>query len=219
MHIFKRIHFFGELIAMRYVGKITTWKDDQGFGFITIPGRKDKIFVHIKQFENRALRPTEGDSLTFEIKLDDQHRSSALHVRYAHEKAKTKASGHSTIGFSHIFALTYCGALCALFMIGKIPFSVVAAYIILGFITFIVYAFDKSAAQNNQWRTQESTLHILSLMGGWIGALLAQKKLRHKSKKEEFQHVFWMTVILNCGAFGWLVTQGHFEYLRRVIGF
>lgn len=204
---------------MRYVGKITTWKDDKGFGFITILGKKDKIFVHINAFENRLVRPSEGDSLTFEIKLDDQRRANATNVRYAHEKNKAKSSGNSKLGFSQIFAMTYCFVLLALLITGKIPFSVVLAYLVLGVITFIVYALDKYAAQNNQWRTQESTLHALSLMGGWLGALLAQSKLRHKSKKQEFQNVFWVTVILNCGAFGWLVTQGHFEYLRRVVGF
>ncbi|MBC7750791.1 MAG: DUF1294 domain-containing protein, partial [Candidatus Saccharibacteria bacterium] len=161
----------------------------------------------------------EGDSLTFDIKLDEQHRANATNVRYAHEKDKTKPSRDAKIGFSQIFAMTYCIVLLALLFLGKLPLSVVCAYILLGVITFITYAFDKSAAQNNQWRTQESTLHIMSLMGGWLGALLAQKKLRHKSKKQEFQTVFWMTVTLNCGAFGWLLTQGHFEFFRRVIGF
>jgi len=37
-------------------------------------------------------------------------------------------------------------------------------------------------------------------MGGWPGALIAQKTFRHKSKKREFQTVFWATVVLNCGA-------------------
>ncbi len=204
---------------MRYAGKITTWKDDKGFGFITIPGRKDKVFVHINAFENRSVRPAEGDSLTFEIKLDEQHRSNAEKVRYANKKDKTKPSGNTKLGFSQIFAMTYCMTLLSLVIMGKIPFSVLCVYFALGVITFIVYAFDKSAAQNNQWRTQESTLHILSLLGGWIGALLAQKKLRHKSKKQEFQMVYWITVISHCTAFGLLLIQGYFEYWEQIIGF
>ncbi len=204
---------------MRYAGKITTWKDDKGFGFIIIPGRKDKIFVHINAFKNRSLRPTEGESLTFEIKLDEQHRANATNVRYAHEKDKTKPFRDAKIGFSQMFAMTFSIVLLALLFLGKLPLSVVGVYLLLGVITFITYAVDKSAAQNNQWRTQESTLHIMSLMGGWLGALLAQKKLRHKSKKAEFQSVFWVTVILNCSAFGWLLTQGYFESWKNMIGF
>jgi len=66
-------------------------------------------------------------------------------------------------------------------------------------LTFVVYAMDKSAAKNGNWRIKESTLHLLSFLGGWPGALLAQQKLRHKSIKQPFQFIFWLTVFLNVG--------------------
>lgn len=56
-------------------------------------------------------------------------------------------------------------------------------------------------------RTQESTLHGLSLIGGWPGALIAQQSLRHKTRKEEFRFVFWLTVVINIGVFVWLFTD------------
>jgi uncharacterized membrane protein YsdA (DUF1294 family)/cold shock CspA family protein len=204
---------------MRYTGKITKWKDDKGFGFITIKNSKDKIFVHINAFASRSRRPVEGDKLTFEVTQDKQGRPNATNLKYANEKIKTNSSVEQTISFSQIFAMAFCLILLSLLIVGKIPFSVVCAYLILGIITFIAYAIDKAAAQKNAWRTKESTLHVLSLLGGWLGALLAQKILRHKSKKEEFQIIFWTTVILNCSAFGLLFTQDYFEYLRRMIGF
>jgi hypothetical protein len=55
--------------------------------------------------------------------------------------------------------------------------------------------------------TSESTLHVLALVGGWPGALIAQNRLRHKSKKQPFRAVFWATVVMNCAAFIWLFTQ------------
>lgn len=64
-------------------------------------------------------------------------------------------------------------------------------------VTFIAYAADKSAAAKGAWRTRESTLHFLSLAGGWPGALLAQQFLRHKSTKQTFRQAFWATVVLN----------------------
>ena len=63
---------------------------------------------------------------------------------------------------------------------------------------FIAYALDKSAARKNRWRIPERTLHILALMGGWPGALAAQKIYRHKSRKRSFQLVFWTTVLVHC---------------------
>jgi uncharacterized membrane protein YsdA (DUF1294 family) len=71
-------------------------------------------------------------------------------------------------------------------------------------ITFLVYALDKSAARRDRWRTRESTLHLLSLIGGWPGALAAQQLLRHKSAKPSFQAVFWLTVAVNVAVVGWL---------------
>jgi uncharacterized membrane protein YsdA (DUF1294 family) len=57
-----------------------------------------------------------------------------------------------------------------------------------------------SAADKDHWRTKESTLHRFGLIGGWPGALLAQRVFRHKSRKREFQIVFWATIVLNCVA-------------------
>lgn len=70
-------------------------------------------------------------------------------------------------------------------------------YAIASIVTFAVYAADKSAARRRAWRTRESTLHLLALAGGWPGALVAQKVLRHKSAKAGFRKVFWVTVFLN----------------------
>ena len=80
-------------------------------------------------------------------------------------------------------------------------------YIAVSFITFLVYAFDKSKAKKGEWRTQESTLHLLGLIGGWPGAALAQEVLRHKSKKTKFRVVFWLTVVVNIIALGWLTSN------------
>ncbi len=59
---------------------------------------------------------------------------------------------------------------------------------------------DKSAAKQGQRRIRESTLLMLGLLGGWLGAVLAQQMLRHKTRNVAFQAIFWMTVILNAGA-------------------
>ena len=78
-------------------------------------------------------------------------------------------------------------------------------YLVLSLVTFILYAVDKSAAQKGSWRIQESTLHLFSLAGGWLGAMIAQKIFRHKTKKQPFRTVFWATVVLNSGIFICLV--------------
>lgn len=78
-----------------------------------------------------------------------------------------------------------------------LPMQVVYAYLGLSLVTFLVYFKDKSAAKNGRWRTPEATLHLLALVGGWPGALIAQRTFRHKTKKTSFQVVFWITVVFN----------------------
>ena len=90
----------------------------------------------------------------------------------------------------------------------RLPPSAPALYAGLSLLTFGVYAADKAAARSGRWRTPEKTLHLLALLGGWPGALLAQNRLRHKSRKASFQIVFRATVALNCAALGWLLTGG-----------
>lgn len=80
-------------------------------------------------------------------------------------------------------------------------------YLSVSSLTFILYAYDKFKAKRGAWRTPESTLHLLSLIGGWPGAAIAQQSLRHKSQKKEFRFIFWLTVIVNFGALFWLLSS------------
>lgn len=73
-------------------------------------------------------------------------------------------------------------------------------YLIMSGVTYLVYAADKAAARFGRYRTPESALHLLEIAGGWPGALLAQRRLRHKTKKRSFQVVFWLCVIVNVAA-------------------
>jgi len=91
---------------------------------------------------------------------------------------------------------------------------IVSFYFIASAFTFIAYALDKSAARNQRWRVSENTLHLCSLIGGWPGALAAQRFLRHKSNKASFQRMFWMTVAINAGAIAWLEFSPAAHYLR-----
>jgi uncharacterized membrane protein YsdA (DUF1294 family) len=98
----------------------------------------------------------------------------------------------------------------------RTPMWVVWLYLGASVVTFLAYALDKSAAVRQAWRTKESTLHLLALVGGWPGALLAQQVLRHKSTKQEFRQVFWGTVTLNLVALLLLATPARTLLLRAL---
>jgi uncharacterized membrane protein YsdA (DUF1294 family) len=65
-------------------------------------------------------------------------------------------------------------------------------YGLMSLITFVAYFLDKRAARRGQPRTPEATLHVLELLGGWPGGVLAQRLVRHKNTKVGYQVVFWL---------------------------
>jgi uncharacterized membrane protein YsdA (DUF1294 family) len=89
-----------------------------------------------------------------------------------------------------------------------VPLPVLAGYGVMSLVAFMLYRRDKRAAQGGKARTRERTLHLADLLGGWPGGLLAQDRLRHKTRKAPFQLVFWATVALNCAALAWLLGTG-----------
>ncbi len=177
---------------MRYRGRITTWKDDRGFGFITPSDPGDQIFVHVSSIVNGRRRPIENEIVTYAVKVDPKGRPQAHEVSFRSDWYSVSPS----LGIAASFLLIIAG--CVLFE--RLPFAVLSLYSIASLITFLVYAADKAAAQRNKWRTAESTLHLLGLCGGWPGALIARHVFRHKTRKKSFTVLFWGTVAINCGA-------------------
>ena len=187
-------------------GKITYWDDDKGFGFITQKTNEDQVFLHISAFSNRDQRPTINQIVTYALSADKQGRPCAINATLIGSRF-LQMPKWKNISRSSITAISFLSFVGILVLIGKIPSLVFAIYLVVSLITFIIYARDKSAAQNDTWRIQETTLHLLSLAGGWPGALVAQQNLRHKSQKQSFRIIFWLTVILNCVAFLLLFTE------------
>lgn len=63
--------------------------------------------------------------------------------------------------------------------------------------TFFIYVADKRSAQRGRWRVPEATLHIWAVLGGWPGAWIAQRMVRHKTRKLSFQIAFYLTIVLH----------------------
>ena len=201
---------------MRSKGKIIRWNADKGYGFIKPADGGKQVFVHISAFANRNRRPVNNQVVTYALSSDKQGRACASNATLAGDRlpVSRKLSTDSVLVIAAVFFLGIVG-LAAL--AGKVPPWVPGLYMLASLLTFVMYAIDKSAARKGHWRTQESTLHLMSLAGGWPGALVAQQKLRHKSRKKSFRAVFWATVLLNCGVFIWLLTPTGVDTLKALV--
>lgn len=107
-----------------------------------------------------------------------------------------------------MLAVGFYVVLVLIAAMGKLSWGVVGWYVLIGAVTYLVYAKDKQAAQQGTWRTPESTLHLLSVLGGWAGAMMAQSYLRHKTQKPEFRLMYYPTVLVNLAALLYLISGG-----------
>lgn len=103
-----------------------------------------------------------------------------------------------------LFLLLVCLSAYA----GAIPQPIMLTYLTASAVAFAFYARDKAAARAGRRRTPERTLHLLAVVGGWPGAMLAQQRLRHKTLKRPFRWVFWFTVSLNLTVSYYLIRYG-----------
>ena len=193
-------------------GHVEKWQEDKGFGFIKTESG-ESVFFHVSEFK-APRRPSIGDEVIFTVGQDNQGRLQARHVQeldFIQQKMAQKnqqirkrnsqktqqaefAEGQKKRAF---LGIGFYGVLIVLAFTGELSWLVVGWYVALGLITYVMYAKDKAAAQSGQWRTPEMTLHILSALGGWVGALVAQTYLRHKSQKPEFRMAYYLTVVIN----------------------
>lgn len=188
---------------MRYQGQVIEWHDDKGYGFIQPlnPAHgENRIFLHITSFSQRGPRPLAGALLEYEVIQDSKGRLNAQRVSYVRRQSaqaiKPSATGQGKAWRGWLITL-YGAFIMALQLTHQLPVWAIAIPVLLSGLTYLIYDMDKKAAQQGKQRIPEKNLHLLALMGGWPGALLAQQKLRHKSAKTEFQQVFWATVMMN----------------------
>lgn len=103
--------------------------------------------------------------------------------------------------------------LGASYYLGYTPTALSAIFLIASVIAYLLYAKDKAAAKVGSWRVSENTLHVAAVLFGWPGALIAQERLRHKTKKQSFRVVFWFSVLVNLSGIAWLHSpQGNAQF-------
>ena len=191
---------------MRFDGKLKSWDDDRGFGFIEPNQGGQEIFVHIKTFPPGTGRPVVGLALSFEVELGPQGKKRAKAVHFVRTSRNYRAPSNESAAPWTLPKLLIVPSFGLVFFYIASKWSVSPivpiVYFVASIITFMAYALDKSAAIHARWRISENTLHLLSLACGWPGALAAQQLLRHKTSKAEFMLIYWVSTIVNIAAFG-----------------
>jgi len=78
-----------------------------------------------------------------------------------------------------------------------------SAYLAVNVVTYPVWAIDKRQAKKGGFRVPEWTLHLLSMLGGGVAAVIAMRTLRHKTRKRVFKFLHPLLAALGVAALGW----------------
>lgn len=188
-------------------GSLIKWNDQKGFGFIRVEGEEEDHFVHITAFKRgMTRRPEVGDSVRFRPSdLPGKKRVSFARIEgMAYEVAEPRPAAPKPFvlvpkprswatNLLIMLPLVLSGYLLIAAR-NPLPFF---SYIVFSILTMFIYGTDKAHAAIRSWRIPESYLHLLEIMGGWPGALMAQNDFRHKTRKSLYQVIFRLIIALH----------------------
>ena len=74
-------------------------------------------------------------------------------------------------------------------------------------ITFVVYGIDKLKAKKGKWRVPETTLLLLAIVGGSVGAWCGVKVWHHKTMHAKFKYGIPLIMAMQAGLLVCLMTK------------
>jgi uncharacterized membrane protein YsdA (DUF1294 family) len=193
-----------------YTARVIEWHADKGFGWLQFGDKR--LFLHRRDFSRFHHLPRVGEEIRFNWGLDAQRRPCAQNAVQVRE-----VSDVSLVGLCFLGVLLVLPA-CAWRQMGWEIWKLAAYVGALSLITYAAYASDKRKARKEAWRTPEVLLHLLELAGGWPGAWVAQRRLRHKCSKTSYQFEFWLIICIHqFVAFDSLQHWNYSQMLKQVL--
>ena len=88
-------------------------------------------------------------------------------------------------------------------MIALLLFCIIGVNVI----TFVVYGIDKLKAKKGKWRVPETTLLLLAIIGGSVGAWCGVKVWHHKTMYAKFKYGIPLIMAMQAGLLVCLMTK------------
>ncbi|HAS6360803.1 TPA: DUF1294 domain-containing protein [Vibrio vulnificus] len=188
---------------MAYKGRIAQWSQDKGNGFIKIDGSGEMVYFNKAEVIGSA---TLDDVVTFEVERNKHGQVVAVAVQKAF-----------VFSFAIGVAIIFLTAVFAGIWLFRYPALAVLHYFFISAVTFVICAFDVSAAKESKPRVPEVLFYILALIGGWPGAFFAHVVLSHKVGNTPFLVMSWLMALINMAGFAWTLTDYGKSYLYLML--
>ena len=180
--------------ADRLTAKVTEWDRAKGYGYLQIGAKR--LFLHRRDFIRTRREPRVGEAITFSVGADAKGRTCAQNAIFADGRTWSGSSSGWLVMRVLAAGVLLILPVTAAWRQGIQPHWITGYVLGVSLLTYWQYACDKHRALEGLWRVSEARLHLLELIGGWPGAIIAQCSLRHKITKRSYLFVFWMIVAL-----------------------
>ncbi len=167
---------------MKRTGTILKYNQDRGYGFIAPDSGTGDLFFHVSAISGDRTGIMPGEAIHFEVGLGTNGRIQAKRVLRTPTRRRRGAFPKSILPPT-VFIL----GLVALALWAGAPWWAFAPHAFMPVLSFRAYWADKERAVQGRQRTPEAELHMLDLLGGWPGGMLARQWFRHKNRKVSFR--------------------------------
>jgi uncharacterized membrane protein YsdA (DUF1294 family)/cold shock CspA family protein len=173
-----------------WTAKVVEWNTEKGYGWLQWADKR--VFMHRRDYSGPNRTPEVGEEVHFILGKDAQGRHCAKNA------VSDRGRGGGTGSLSLVLLCAMLGLPTVALQRLPIDLWKTAAYALtISLITYAAYASDKRRARTRAWRIPEAHLHLLELLGGWPGAFLAQRHLRHKCSKSSYQFIFVLIILIH----------------------
>ncbi|PMJ97612.1 DUF1294 domain-containing protein [Vibrio sp. 10N.261.55.A7] len=180
---------------MSIVGKIEQWDERKGYGFISVDRQAPRILFHLSDLSGYSQKPRLNERVHFTLAKDAHGSFVAKHIERP-----------MVFGFPIAVMVWFVTILASSVWLIEYPAVSLLYYALVSTVTYVFYLYDSSAMVDGQTRVPELLLHLLAIMGGWIGATIAQGTLRREPSSFSYQWGFWISVAINISVYAWTFT-------------
>lgn len=169
------------------IGRVTRFDPDRGVGSIKAGDVPEGFIVSVNEVRGSEQLDV-GQAVRFDVVLTERGLRATNVV--PSRKPASPLITHTAGSFG-------MAAVAALFYVLGFGLHWLLAWILgVNVVTFFYYGWDKRAAQDEQQRIPERTLHYLAVAGGSFGAILGRRAFRHKIRKGSFLVRAWTIIAI-----------------------
>ncbi|MEM9280360.1 MAG: hypothetical protein AAGA96_00905 [Verrucomicrobiota bacterium] len=186
--------------------EIVEWNPESGSGYL---GFDEKIVaIQARDFLRFHRRPVPGDRVLCDLTFDEEYQPIAVDLRLL--RARGLFYGMSRAWPALLLVLPIVAALSA-----PLPASgwhFLAYFFLMSAATFMLYQCEDFLKKGlGRFRT-DSVLHLLELLGGWAGSVLALRLMEEDEAEDRYRLFLWISVglwqALSLEATsGWLISR------------